>query len=296
MPSFADDAVELRAAYVATRSLLQARDALVAQRVVITLCRALGAEVSVADADRPGSLPMDISVGEGVPLLPVTGDPHVRALVKRYLAPAVSDARSVVERGRASERLLETATIDVLTGVWGRRSLMFAVNHARPGDCIALIDLDHFKTINDTLGHDMGDTALSSFAAHLRGAIRDRDIVGRYGGDEFVVVFPATTLRDAEAVMGRLRESWLASSFAPMTFSAGISSVDETDSLQEAAGQTAVRAADALMYVAKAAGRDRAECQAITRSDGARSDGARSDGARPEGTRPDTKHPVGADT
>jgi GGDEF domain-containing protein len=88
-------------------------------------------------------------------------------------------------------------------------------------------------------------------------------------------VFPATTLRDAEAVVSRLRESWQASSFAPMTFSAGITSVDETDCLQEQGGQIAVRAADALMYLAKAAGRDRVECQASTQPG---------------------RHPVGADT
>jgi diguanylate cyclase (GGDEF)-like protein len=270
----ADDAVELRAAYVATRDLLRARDAVVAQRVVLTLCRALGAEVATADADVPDSVPMDLSLGEGAPLLPVTGDPRVQSLVRRYLAPAVSDARSAVERGRTEERLLQRATIDVLTGVWGRRSLMFAVNHARPGDCVALIDLDHFKTINDTLGHDTGDTALASFAALLRGTIRDRDIVGRYGGDEFVVVFPATTMSDAYVVMRRLRESWLASSAVHVTFSAGISSVDEADCARDQGGQLAVRAADALMYVAKAAGRDRVEWRSETAPGGVVSSGA----------------------
>ena len=259
MCPLADDVVELRAAYVATRDLLRAKDAVVAQRVVLTLCHALGADVATADADVPDCVPMDLSLGEGAPLLPVTGDPRVQALVRRYLAPAVSDARSAVERGRAEERLLQRATIDVLTGVWGRRSLMFAVNHARPGDCVALIDLDHFKTINDALGHDTGDTALASFAAQLRGTLRARDIVGRYGGDEFVVVFPATATSDAYAVMSRLRESWLASSSVHVTFSAGISSVDEADCALEQGGQIAVRAADALMYLAKAAGRDRVE-------------------------------------
>jgi diguanylate cyclase (GGDEF)-like protein len=92
--------------------------------------------------------------------------------------------------------------------------------------------------------------------------------VGRYGGDEFVVVFPATTLRDAEAVMSRLRRSWLATSFAPITFSAGITSVDETDSAHEQAGEIAVRVADSLMYVAKAAGRDRVECQHVAAAGG----------------------------
>jgi diguanylate cyclase len=260
----ADDAAELRAAYLATRRLLATRDALAAQRAVLTLCADLGAAVATADAEVPDAVPMDLSLGEGVPLLPVTSDPRVRALLTRYLAPAVLDARSVVERVRTSERLLQMATIDVLTGVWGRQSLMFAINHARPGDCVALIDLDNFKTVNDTLGHEAGDATLAGFAVHLRGAIRDRDIAGRYGGEEFVVVFPATTLEDASAVLVRLRESWLASSFPAVTFSAGVASVAESDGEHQQSGQNAMRAADALMYKAKAAGRDRWECQPLS--------------------------------
>lgn len=257
----ADDAAELRAAYVAARSLLSARDALAAREVVLTLCHSLGAEVASADAEVPDSVPMDISLGEGPSLLPVTGDPRVRGMLMRYLTPAVQDARSVVERARTAERLLEMATIDVLTGLWGRQPLMFAINHARPGDAVALIDLDKFKAINDTFGHDAGDRALSDFAAHLRGAVRDRDIVGRYGGEEFVVLFPATAVEDACAVLHRLRESWMLSSFVPTTFSAGVSLVLESDSEPEQAGRVAMRAADALMYEAKAAGRDRVESQ-----------------------------------
>jgi diguanylate cyclase (GGDEF)-like protein len=258
MTSFADDAVALRAAYAATRTILRTRDALTAQHAVLSLCRALGAEVGPADGNPPDSVPMDMSLGEGEPLLPVTGDPRVRVLLTRYLVAAVSDARLVVERGRASERLVQMATIDVLTGTWSRRSLTLAINHARPGDCVALIDLDHFKTVNDTLGHDAGDAVLATFAEHLRAEVRDRDIVGRYGGEEFVVVFPATTSGTAHAVLKRLRESWLASSLRPITFSAGIAVVGEGDG---PIGQIAVKAADALMYEAKAAGRDRVHYQ-----------------------------------
>ena len=267
--SCADDAAELFAAYLATRSLLRTGDPVAAQGVVRDLCHALGADVAGADTGVPDSLPMDISLGEGAPLLPVTADPVVRALVMRYLAPAVSDALVVVERARSSERLVQMATIDVLTGVWGRQSLMFAINHARPGDCVALIDLDHFKSINDTLGHSAGDLTLSDFAAQLRSAVRERDIVGRYGGEEFVVVFPATAVTDAGRVLTRLRDSCLTSSLAPLTFSAGIARVEESDGEHEQAGELAVRAADALMYEAKAAGRDRVNCQGASIPGGA---------------------------
>lgn len=257
MASFADDALELRAAYMATRDILNTRDATTAQHVVLALCRELGAEVALAEQDLPDSVPIDISLGEGEPLLPVTSDPRVLVMLTRYLVAAVSDARLVVERGRTSERLVQMATIDVLTGVWSRRSLTLAINHARSGDCVALIDLDHFKAVNDSLGHEAGDVVLSTFAAHLRAGVRDRDIVGRYGGEEFVVVFPATTPESASAVLGRLRVSWLASSLAPVTFSAGIAIVADSDGQEGPIGPIAVRAADALMYEAKAAGRDR---------------------------------------
>ena len=276
----ADDAAALHAAYVATRRLLRTRDALAAQRVVVALCRDLGAGVSTAEAQDPSSVPMDLSLGVGPPLVPLAGDPRVRALLARYLAPAVLDARTVVEGGRAAERLQQMATTDVLTGVWGRQSLMLAVNHARSGDCVALIDIDHFKTINDTLGHDAGDSALADFAGHLRRTVRDRDIVGRFGGDEFVVLFGATTLPDACAVLDRLRESWSASSLIPLTFSAGITSVASSGSDTEQAGHQALTVADALMYEAKTAGRDQVTsgstrapgraCRPSTPRDGAR--------------------------
>ncbi|MEP7194644.1 MAG: GGDEF domain-containing protein, partial [Actinomycetota bacterium] len=237
------------------------RDPLAAQHIVLTLCRALGAQVATADADLPDSVPMDISLGEGEPLLPVTGDPRVRALLSRYLAPAVSDARSVVESELSSERLVQMATIDTLTGVWSRASLTYAVNHMAQGDCVSMIDLDHFKSVNDTLGHDAGDTVLASFAAHLRAGVRDQDLVGRFGGEEFVVVYPSTTVQGACDVLTRLRASWQASSALPITFSAGIAAVTGLDGDGRPAGQTALMSADALMYAAKSAGRDRVECQ-----------------------------------
>lgn len=256
MSHLPDDAVELRAAYVATRNILRTRDARAARDIVLALCRALGAEVATAEAGLPDSVPMDMSLGEGEPLLPVTSDPRVRFLLTRYLVPAVSDARSVVENKHTSERLVQMATIDTLTGVWSRSSLTYAVNPMRVGDCVALIDLDHVKNVNDTLGHDAGDTVLASFVAHLRAGVRARDIVGRFGGEEFVVVLPATTIDDAFDTLNRLRTSWLASaSPLTVTFSAGVAAMTELDGDTDKAGQDALKSADTLMYAAKAAGR-----------------------------------------
>jgi len=248
---------DLNLAYIATREILRARDADAARSVVIKLCRDLGASMVNSDDDIGNSLPIDLSLGEGEPQLPVADDPQLREVLIRYLVPAVSDARTVVERGLSSKRLVENATRDALTGVWSRRSLSFAINQSRPGDCVALIDLDHFKSVNDTLGHDAGDVVLSEFGAHLRGGVRDLDIVGRLGGEEFVVLFPRTSLTEAFTVLQRLRDSWPAFSTQRISFSAGVAMVQEVDGAVLQPGQAALKRADTLMYEAKSSGRDR---------------------------------------
>ncbi len=256
-----DELRDLTLAYNATRDILRARDASAAQEAVLTLCRGLGASLMKADGDQSGALPIDLSLGEGDPVLPVAVDPALREALTRFLVPAVSDARTVVERGLSSERLVESATRDALTGLWGRRSLSIAINRSRPGDCLALLDLDHFKSINDTLGHDAGDVVLAEFASHLRGGVRDRDIVGRLGGEEFVVIFPNTEMLEARAVLERLRMSWPAASTQRVTFSVGCATVSDTDATAMPAGQSALKRADLQMYAAKAAGRDQISCE-----------------------------------
>jgi diguanylate cyclase (GGDEF)-like protein len=255
-----DSLRDLTLAYAATRDILRARDAQAAQAAVLKLCHELGASVISADDDQRGALPIDLSLGEGEPLLPIADDPGLRAALTRFLIPAVSDARTVVERGLSSDRLVERATRDTLTGLWGRRSLTTAINRARPGDCVAMIDLDHFKRVNDTLGHEAGDQVLSEFGAHLRTGVRDRDIVGRLGGEEFVIVFPSTDPLEATTVLERLRHSWPAVSTQRVTFSAGVASVRESSGVDELAGQSALKRADSLMYRSKASGRDRINC------------------------------------
>ncbi|MEZ5114672.1 MAG: GGDEF domain-containing protein [Candidatus Nanopelagicales bacterium] len=258
-PSEAPDEVERRAltaALRATRQILRARDGRTAQRALVDLTRALGAGVAPAEDNPPDAVPIDLSLGESDPLLPVTADPQVRLLLNRFLVPAVSDARTVVDRGVRADILTENATLDALTGLWSRRPLTQAINGAAVGDALALLDLDHFKRVNDTLGHDAGDEVLKAFAAHLRAEVRDRDIVGRLGGEEFVLLLPGTTLDDAVAVLRRVRETWPAASPQHVTFSAGVVSVVQPPDPHELPGQHALKRADAVMYRAKDSGRD----------------------------------------
>ena len=104
----------------------------------------------------------------------------------------------IVERRQAEERAHGLATRDPLTGLYNRRSLMERLEQAitranRAGDSLAVLflDMDRFKAINDTLGHDVGDALLIQVAARISGAVRESDVVARLGGDEFVVLMEA---------------------------------------------------------------------------------------------------------
>lgn len=247
---------DLNLAYLATQELLRARSPADAQAAVVTLCQDLGAEVIRAQDDDGSALHLDLSLGLGEPLVPVAPDPQLREALCRYLVPAVMNARSVAERVLSSGMLAESASQDALTGLWGRRSLMAAVNRMRPGDSLALLDLDHFKDVNDTLGHAEGDRILVKFGAHLRSSVRDRDIVGRLGGEEFVILFPATSISEACVVLERLRAAWREKDATAISFSGGVAKYPGLDSQELDAGQLAMKRADQLMYEAKSLGRD----------------------------------------
>ncbi|MCA9029072.1 MAG: GGDEF domain-containing protein, partial [Planctomycetaceae bacterium] len=112
------------------------------------------------------------------------------------------------------EKLRIRAFVDPLTGVWNRGGLFDLVNRElerarRSGQsvCICMLDLDRFKRINDTYGHLAGDEVLKEMCLRVTGAVRPYDALGRYGGEEFVLVFPETNLEQAVAQAERVRES-----------------------------------------------------------------------------------------
>ena len=166
--------------------------------------------------------------------------------------------------GRASE-LEQEALSDALTGLANRRrldeELATSYQDAVAGGaplCVAVLDLDHFKWVNDSFTHAVGDEVLRQVGAVLRMQARDGDLVARYGGEEFVLMLPRTELADAGAAVERLRSSvrdhpW--SEIDPdlaVTVSAGVCDVVRYSDLA-----TGMLRADALLYAAKAAGRDR---------------------------------------
>lgn len=172
----------------------------------------------------------------------------------------------LLERG---ERLtLEAlANTDVLTGLPNRRALYGAVEQlldaTDPTDqasqgkpaCLVLLDLDHFKGINDRYGHGAGDAVLTQAATRLRGRLRGGDTVGRWGGEEFLIVLPGADAAGGLQVAERLRREVGTLPFpevGPVTASLGVAQAEPGDDL----GRWVARA-DAALYRAKATGRDR---------------------------------------
>ncbi len=121
-----------------------------------------------------------------------------------------------------------------------------------------MIDIDHFKSINDCHGHGVGDEVLQAIARLISGMLRDSDQVARWGGEEFLVMLPNTRPDEAVVVIDRIRQALMRSGVSRtvpdlrVTFSAGVTAVGPQDSLPAAVGH-----ADQALYQAKAAGRDR---------------------------------------
>jgi diguanylate cyclase (GGDEF)-like protein len=160
---------------------------------------------------------------------------------------------------RVMEQTHLQAATDPLTGLLNRRSLENQTRDLlRGGDrfAVAMGDLDHFKKLNDTHGHDAGDRALRVFARTLQAALRSDDIICRYGGEEFVIVFPRMTATEASRALERVREALIlaiaAGSIPPFTASFGVADSDDAIGFEEL-----VRAADTALFQAKRQGRNR---------------------------------------
>lgn len=164
------------------------------------------------------------------------------------------------------EQVQKQAETDALTGLANRRTFQGVLEReisraTRNGEqlTLAMFDIDHFKDLNDTYGHQAGDEVLKKVAAALIEASRDFDTPARYGGEEFAVVLPSCSTRESLAVAERLRKSIseIADLPVPMTASAGVATFPTHAGEMEAL----IKAADEALYESKRAGRDR-----VTRS------------------------------
>lgn len=165
------------------------------------------------------------------------------------------------------DELQVQATYDALTGLWNRRASMAAlerelVRAARESRTAGLMlaDIDHFKEINDTYGHLAGDNVLQAVAAKIKSALRSYDTVGRYGGEEFLIVCPGC---DQGAVLRRAENLRAAIAGEPLNTPEGNISVSLSLGVAVSAGDTSrdqlLRSADEALYRAKRAGRNRVE-------------------------------------
>ncbi|KQM23064.1 hypothetical protein ASE73_02250 [Sphingomonas sp. Leaf24] len=197
---------------------------------------------------------------------------HTRAVTDDHgvVSGTVSMVRDVTHRKALEAELSRAASTDPLTGLANRRAfdaaLASRIDAAAAGDwggCVAIFDLDHFKSVNDRFGHDAGDHVLQSFARIARGVLRETDVVARLGGEEFAILFPGADIAHAQFLSERLRATVAATQLrhgqaaVRLTVSAGIASIDVGSS---AAG--VLRAADRALYAAKAEGRDRLQLAA----------------------------------
>ena len=196
------------------------------------------------------SLPVEISIGP----IEIDGQCHLLSLV-----------RDISERRRLEEHVRRLAFHDALTGLPNRAMFRRHLAHAlaqaqryRRQLAVLFIDLDRFKNVNDTLGHEAGDRLLQEMGQRLRGCLREGDLVARLGGDEFVVLAEGVDDTAGVAHLGRkilnalVKETLLEGQMVYTTASIGISLYPQ-DALDEA---SLMRFADIAMYRAKAAGRN----------------------------------------
>ena len=223
----------------------------------------------IADPDSDARLARGLEIG--------VNDYLVRPLDKNEMLARV---RTQIKKKRYAERLrdnvqmsIEAAITDALTGLYNRRYMETHLNalveqaasHGKP-IAVLVLDIDFFKAINDTHGHDAGDDVLREFALRIRKAIRNIDLACRYGGEEFVIVMPETDMGVATMVAERLRRAVAGESFPVqqgmkllnVTLSIGLAT------LSDAGGDAAaiLKRADQALYRAKRDGRNRVAADA----------------------------------
>ena len=172
----------------------------------------------------------------------------------------LQDARDAANR--SAERAMALASTDALTGLANRRRIVeyldATLSDVADGDAalsVVLFDIDHFKAVNDRYGHDVGDEVLKRVAASAIEGLRSTDLIGRYGGEEFVIILPRTdadaALQIAERVRSRIEAS-RGGTQPKVTVSLGVATTQGDDT-----GHVILKRADVALYAAKDAGRNR---------------------------------------
>lgn len=174
----------------------------------------------------------------------------------------------LLQRERQEQELERVAMTDPLTGVYNRRTLfelgekeLSRARRTRSSLSLIILDLDHFKKINDRFGHLGGDAVLARFVEVVRGCLRVSDILTRYGGEEFCILLPDVGVAGAKVVADRIRTAIEAAAFAvddaPLKVTASVGVASLPSGADEVTLSTLVARADQALYVAKREGRNR---------------------------------------
>lgn len=172
--------------------------------------------------------------------------------------------KEIAIRKEVEEKLQALAITDPLTGLYNRRMFHQLLESEierdlryRSGLGLILCDLDHFKIINDTFGHDIGDKVLQVFSTSTRKQLRDSDILARWGGEEFIMLIPQTSYEKTRVIADKLREATQQISVPPVggfTGSFGVTTFYGDDTIE-----SFIKRADDALYLAKHNGRNRVE-------------------------------------
>ena len=189
-----------------------------------------------------------------------------------YLEELSNQAATTINRANVYAEILKHATLDALTGFYNRRQLEERIKQEFSSSqrqktplCGIMTDIDHFKNVNDTYGHAVGDLVLKTVSKVIRSQLREYDVAGRYGGEEFALLLPFTKLNEAKMVAERLRDSIEKTKIdisevnsessdkeISVTISLGIYELKETDNEEDL-----LKNADKALYQAKGTGRNR---------------------------------------
>jgi len=189
-----------------------------------------------------------------------------------YLEELSNQAATTINRANVYAEILKHATLDALTGFYNRRQLeerikqeIASAQRQKTPLCAIMTDIDHFKNVNDTYGHAVGDLVLKTVSRVMRSQLREYDIAGRYGGEEFALLLPFTKLKEAKMVAERLRKTIEATKIdisevnpdidkkeINVTISLGIYEFKNDD-----AEDDLLKKADKALYEAKGTGRNR---------------------------------------
>lgn len=242
------------------------------------------------DAARPSAREPD--AGAGAMAMPLRSGSHHYGVLAYYgrevpfddedvdsVGILVRQAETAIENSFLYEEAVRLSLTDGMTGLWNRRNfdlrleseLSRAIRFSEPF-AVMFVELDQMKAVNDGHGHQAGDTVLIELARRLTEAVREVDLVARWGGDEFTLLLPKTALPGALLLAEKIRAAVSNAPFVidtgalDITISVGVAAYPE----HGAAGKDLVAAADAAMYRAKAGGRNRVEHAAAGETGGSR--------------------------